>query len=590
MFSRWRINYNDKHIVTIILILVTLSAIACGAAAPPTPTSAPAPEPTAAPPAAEATSPPATEATSAPAATVAPTPVPTPTTTPAAPQAGKDTLTIALPNEPGNGSVYMMTTTESAWIGNNIAEPVSIIAKSTMEDAPLSGFTGWEQVSTSVWRLSLRDGVKFHNGEPWTAEEAKFTFDFYGNSVNNAPNYAFLGDTTTKVIDPKTVEVTCVVACPIFPRFTGFLNFLAPEWYQNASDAEKATSNVGFGPLKHVEYRIGEVWKAERYEDYVPVPDLAEGAVPTIREVTWVFRAETGVRLAMLQTGEADLALRLDLDDADNMPAFAIGAEGSVMTLRFDTIWNPLLAKKEIRQALMHAIDCPTMAQSFYKGFAECLGVPAPLGVLGVTEENIKPLHEYNPDKAKELLAQAGYNGEEVRVRMREGRFPKDVEMGEAIVSYWNDVGVNAKLLVMESSKWLDLHQTGPGAFPPDDWSRLSQLPPPPPGLTSPDVLFAAPGNDTLDFGRNLAFYMDCRSERAKVCDPVNLQPKVEAALAAIGPERERLLAEAMEINRQEIYMAPLFDTVFLWGFQENLEFEPAVGGRRIVINTIRWK
>jgi peptide/nickel transport system substrate-binding protein len=274
-------------------------------------------------------------ATSAPAA---PTSVPGPTAAPAESQEGKDTLTIALPNEPGNGSVYMMTTTESAWIGNNMAEPVSIIAKSTMEDATLSGFTGWEQVSTSVWRLSLCDGVKFHNGEPWTAEAAKFTFDFYGSADNGTPNYAFLGDTTTKVIDAKTVEVTCAVACPIFPRFSGFLNFLAPEWYQNASDAEKATSNVGFGPLKHVEYRIGEVWRAERYEDYVLVPNLAEGAMPSIREVTWVFRSETGVRLAMLQTGEADLALRLDLDDADNMPAFAIGAEGSVMTLRFDTI------------------------------------------------------------------------------------------------------------------------------------------------------------------------------------------------------------------------------------------------------------
>jgi peptide/nickel transport system substrate-binding protein len=143
------------------------------------------------------------------------------------------------------------------------------------------------------------------------------------------------------------------------------------------------------------------VWKAERYDDYVPAPDLAEGAMPSIREVTWVFRTETGVRLAMLQTGEADLALLLDLEDADNMPAFAIGAEGSVMTLRFDTIWNPLLAKKEMRQALMHAIDCPTMAQRFYKGFAECLGVPAPLGVLGVTKENIKPLHEYNPTRPR---------------------------------------------------------------------------------------------------------------------------------------------------------------------------------------------
>jgi ABC-type transport system substrate-binding protein len=60
----------------------------------------------------------------------------------------------------------MMTPTESAWIGNNIAEPVSIIAKETLQDATLSGFSGREQISTSTWRLTLRDGVKFHNGEP----------------------------------------------------------------------------------------------------------------------------------------------------------------------------------------------------------------------------------------------------------------------------------------------------------------------------------------------------------------------------------------------------------------------------------------
>ena len=565
----------SRALVLGVVSLLPLVALACGAAATAMPPPAQAPAPTAVP---------------APGAQAAPTAIPKPAPVQAtAPVKVKDTLTIALPNEPGKGDVYMMTTTESSWIGGTMAEPVTIIAKATLDDATLSGFTKWEEKSPGVWRLHLRDGVKFHNGEAWTAEAAKFTFDWYGNKVNGTPNYAFLGDTTTQVIDSKTIEVTCKAGCPILPRFTGFLHFQAPAWYQQASPRDRVTNIVGYGPMKHVEYRIGEIWKAERYDGYVPVPGLAEGAMPTIKQVTWLFRTETAVRLAMLQTGEADLALRLDLDDADKMPAFVVGAEGSVILLRYDTLWNPPLAKKEIRQALAHAIDCPTMAKTFYRGYAECVGVPAPLGVLGVTEKNVKPLYEYNPTKAKALLTQAGYKGEQVSLRMRAGRFPKDTEIGEAVVSYWKEVGVNAQLLVMESSKWLEFHNTGPGRFKKEEWPRVSQLPPPAPTFSSPDVLLTAPGNDTLDIGRNLAFYLHCGSNRSKMCDTVDYQPRVDAALAASGAERKRLLAEVVDSLREDLYLHPLFDTVFLWGIQKDLAFEPAVGGRRIQINTVRW-
>jgi peptide/nickel transport system substrate-binding protein len=559
-----------------VVSLLLLAALACGAAA------------TAMPPPVQAPAAPAPGAQAAPTAIPKPAPVQAP-----APVKVKDTLTIALPNEPGKGDVYMMTTTESSWIAGAMAEPVTIIAKATLDDATLSGFTKWEEKSPGVWRLHLRDGVKFHNGEPWNAEAAKFTFDRYGNKVNGTPNYAFLGDTTTQVIDSKTIEVTCKAGCPIFPRFTGFLHFQAPAWYQQASDRDRLTRVVGYGPMKHVEYRIGEIWKAERYDGYVPVPGLAEGAMPTIKQVTWLFRTETAVRLAMLKTGEADLALRMDLDDADKMPAFVVGAEGSVILLRYDTLWNPPLAKKEIRQALAHAIDCPTMLKALYDGRNECIANISQPGTLGINAQNSKP-YEYNPTLAKRLLKEGGYDpANEIRIHAQIGRVYRNGELLEAVIGYWKEIGVTAKLVTWEPAQYADGRSSGCGRFvgQPGYAEKMDcgARNPPAPFNASTHYYAVPTSNESLDYQRQGILRLSCFGVNSRVCDPA-LEKKIEEASATpLGDLRKQRLEELAQIAYDEYYFITFFHTQVVYGAAKNLEWKPRYDPR-IRVNTMRFK
>ena len=581
--SRNLLRLIGKQIIIIIAGVAAALLVACGAAAPES-TTAPPQAATSAPPQAATAAPPPTFGF---AATPAP-PVAAPTTAPAMVEPAKDTLVVVYDEEIDTGNVLLQGSGDPAMLSHNFAEPVTVVSRATLKDETMSGFTGWEEISPSVWRLTLRDGVKFHNGESWTPEGAKYILDYYGNNTDGARNGQFIGPTTTEILDDKTIEVTCEIGCPLFPRYASYMNFTAWEWYQNASEDERASTIIGFGPLKTVEYRKGQWYKGERYEDYVPAPGIPEASVSTMREVTWLSRAEPAVRLAMLQTGEADIAWYLDVADVDKMPAHVLASEGAVIQARIDTIWNPTLADKKVRQALALAINCEAMAQTFYQGRNQCVGVPATLGVLGVTEENVKPL-PYDPVRAKELLAESGYAGEEIRLRTKEGVFP-EVESAEAVVNFWNEVGFNANLVVMESSKWSDYNSTGAGRYPKEDWHRLSELPPPEPALVSPDIIWGGVPNDSLDYGRNIGRYMSCIGTLSHSCDPERFQPMVEAALAAGGEERGRLLAEVLEVNREEVYIIPTFPRLFAVGFHQDLDFTMTPGDRRFHVSAIHWK
>jgi peptide/nickel transport system substrate-binding protein len=555
-----------------IALLVVLFIVACGTAA--TPTQSP-------------------EGTEVPAVTpstqATPTAIPTQVSTEGNAISAKSTMTIVTGAEPPTIDAFLETTTTFGQVVTNFVETLTI--PDTLSGKPVagSGFSRWELQGPERWRWFLRPGIKFSNGEPWDAGAAKYSIDYSGDQNNNTSTYGQTGDMSAEIVDDLTVDIVCQTSCPILDMAAMWLAFQAPEWHAGATEDQRARNAIGYGPYQLVEWVPGQFIKATAYEDYVAAPERHDYQPATIKDVTWVWRGEEAVRAAMLITAEADVGYGLPLDEVERLPKHFLGTEGGTYGFRMDTIWEPALKNVKLRKAMVHAIDCEAIAQSLFQGIPTCRGSVVGPGVLGVNPEKTPP-YQYDPELARQLIKESGYAGQELKVYAREERRPKGIEVSEAVVGYWQEVGINANLVILESAKWNDFHRTGPGKYG-DDALNAANMVPPPPTHSSPQILAGSTmgSPDTRELGRNFSFYLNCFSDRAKVCDPNRIQPMVEAALAAAGEERRQRLEEIAQLVYDEVLVIPLFDTITVWGMAEDLEWQPRVIDESIRVNTMRW-
>ncbi len=575
--------------------LASLFIVACGGAAPPT----------AAP---TATAVPVVETTDVePTHTPVPTVQPTPRPTAAAVVASRDDVVIVINEEPSLPDPWLSTTLYPNQIVHNVAQPISFFGPD-FTDVTTAGFTGFEQVEPNTWRLSLREGVKFHNGEDWNAEAAAYTINQLGSNVEYQP-YSQVREARAEIIDDMTVDFVCESACPVLPRFGQFHIFVAPGYHQSVSQEDRDASGqvIGWGPYMWDEWVRGEYITLTAYDGYVePQPVDFITQAPTITDARYIWREEETVRSAMIQTGEADVSWAVSIDQAEPINNSANGktvkvVSGEVYTINVDTIWHPELRKLEVRQALTHAIDCEELelALAFFGPESRCSSGPNGIpGTLGVNEENAAPIYPYNPERARELLASVNYDPEnEIQFWTRAGRYAKDVEITESLITFWNDVGLNVTPQVVEGSVWRDRHLTGPavtydaeleGGASPEDAAAAVPLADPPRTGASPGLVFFAPGGEYFDFGRQINFYMSCASNRSKNCN-AEWHELGQRALAASGEERRQLMTEAYDLFTQNLLQLPMMEIVSVWGVNKDLEFVNMPGGRRILINTMTW-
>ena len=460
---------------------------------------------------------------------------------------------------------------------------LTYIDSNTFEVVPLSGTQSWEQVDGNRWRFSLTPGVKFHNGEDWNAAAAKQGIDIEGSEAIGQASHSYTGDITGEVVDDLTVDVVCGVDCPILPRSAFLIGFQAPDWYENASNVERTSQTIGFGPYVQVEHRRGRHVKLEKYDGYVPNADAPNDAnAPTIDEIVVETRSEALVRATMVEVGEADWAMNLNLAHKDRVPVFKTGGAAETFVLVHDTIWHPELSKRDVRLALAHATDCDLLVDQFYEGLFTCQGTYAPPGTLGTTDRTMAQ-YEYDPDMARDLLASAGYDdANEIVINVFEGRYPANVELAEAQAGMWQAVGINASATVLETARWLDVARTGCGRAwrehkgeDPGETYCLD-VPPGPPCFCQPNTYQLNPSLETLDFARALG-RMDCGDASAKFCDPENVQPLLNPARAARldgSPSRQELMQQLVDIAYDEAIIYTYFDALVFYGSSANLDWE----------------
>ena len=296
----------------------------------------------------------------------------------------------------------------------------------------------------TTWIIKIREGISFTNGEPFDAAAAAAAINRELDPAYDSELLSQLGAITqVVVVDPTTIRLTTAAPDPILPARLYMIQ-MVPPIASAAPDYER--NPVGTGPYKFVEWVAGDHIDLEVNPDYW-------GEAPSIQKVRFRFLPENQTRVAALQAGEVDLAVAIAPESSGDVPQLITrdGLEYPYLRLKN---YEGVLQKKEVRQAMAYAVDVETYIETIYGGNASNANCQ-PLGpsVFGYNPE-LKP-YPHDPEKAKELLATAGYAGEEIRIIAPSGRWLKFEELSEAITNDLEAVGLNINMQLMQFDPWL---------------------------------------------------------------------------------------------------------------------------------------
>jgi peptide/nickel transport system substrate-binding protein len=317
--------------------------------------------------------------------------------------------------------------------------------------------TSWDANPTAkTISFTLRQGVKFHDGTEFNAEAVKWNMDMYRNGAN--PDLKLV--TSIDVIDSTHVRVTLSAWDPLFiPTLcsTGAGAMVSPTAGKQLG--EKAMLNpVGTGPFKFVSYEPNVSIK------YVKNPDYWQKGLPYLDAVEWKFVADPVVRLASFTKGEAQVINELTPKDGVALKKQGNDLIGNVV--RMDGIAGDMkdpsspFADIRVRQAIAYAVDTKAVVDAVYEGMYPVTNQLA-LPDRSAYDTSIKG-YPYNPEKAKELLAAAGYSTAKPLVTKISYTTNQDkTDYYTLVQSYFSKVGINLTLEPLDSAAFTKMITSG---------------------------------------------------------------------------------------------------------------------------------
>jgi peptide/nickel transport system substrate-binding protein len=296
-----------------------------------------------------------------------------------------------------------------------------------------------------VYEFKLREGLKFHNGDPFTAEDVKFSFErARGAKLLQAKVREVV------VVDRYRVRFQLAEPWPDFMTFYGTLAtsaaWIAPKKYMEQVGVEGFKKQpVGLGPYKFVSHTPGIELIMEAFEGYWR-------KMPSVKRLVYKSVPEATTRLAMLKRGEVDIAYLLDAPMAEDVkrdPSLKLAFSGAIGTFYMDFLeqWDPKSpwADRRVRLAASHAIDRKALNEAENLGASRLTG-----NIVPRTFEFAIPMepHAYDPARARQLLAEAGYpNGFDAG---DVHPWPPYFSVGEAVAANLAAVGIKARVRTME--------------------------------------------------------------------------------------------------------------------------------------------
>ncbi len=275
----------------------------------------------------------------------------------------------------------------------------------------------WENPDDTTWVFKLRPDVTFQNGDPFTAEDVKFTFDTILDPDFGSPSRSFYTPITNiEVVDPLTVKFT--LDQPYGP-FLSYMNMpIVPKALAEADPEGFATNPIGTGPFKLVEWKRGDSMRLEAN------PQYWDGA-PLLSGIEMRVVPDNSARVVALESGDLDLiqspispqdVKRLEGEDGiivNRTPA----AGYTYINLNCA---DEMLSDVRVRQAISHLVNRQEILDSIYAGIGQLANGPVPPGMWAFSPD--LPSYAYDPEAARALLDESGWTLDDSGRRMKDGK------------------------------------------------------------------------------------------------------------------------------------------------------------------------
>lgn len=319
----------------------------------------------------------------------------------------------------------------------------------------------WRLVDPHTWQFKLRRGVKFHNGDEFTAQDVKFSMDFVLDPANKHGNRSRFTDIKeVRVVDRHTVNfVTAEPSGALLSNL--FRLYILPGAYYRAKGAEEyAKAPVGLGPFKVKSYVAGDRLVVVASKDHWAGP-------PRVDEIVVRAIAEPSTRMAAVETGEVDIGWFMPPEHLERLRGKGLGitlvGTNQVRALVLGTQATRIkpFEDKRVRQALNYAVDKEGLNKFLFGGYWR-VAEGQVIGPAAFGHNPALKAYPYDPERAKRLLAEAGYaGGFSVPFEFPIGRYIKDKESAEAVAGQLAAVGVRAQLKPLESGVWFQKYIAG---------------------------------------------------------------------------------------------------------------------------------
>ena len=299
----------------------------------------------------------------------------------------------------------------------------------------------WEFIDNTHLRMHLRKDVKFSNGYPFTAEDVLFSLARTKDDSTSISTMLWYDEKASYAEDPYTVVLAMHQPyAPVFYVLTGGRTWIGcKKAMQEMGEENYARAPIGSGPYKIVKWTDGASIQFERN-------DLYWGEPAKTKNVLLKFVPEPASRVIELETGAADFSFYIngsDIERVNAIPGCHVETARSEKYYLITMAMNhPILSNQKVRYALSYAIDIPALADAAFDGHAHAMTGVYPSIVEGWKDKGGWP---YDPEKAKALLAEAGYpNGFDIELHL----LPEAMyqQMGEIVQAYWAAIGVNAHI------------------------------------------------------------------------------------------------------------------------------------------------